>query len=78
MELEKQWQTNGDNLKNMTITSEIKQIRKQKGVTTYDLSELTGIDQGAISRIENGKANPTLKTLEKICKALKIKLKLIC
>lgn len=62
----------------MDILKQIKEIRKQKGVTTYELSELTGIDQGAISRIENGKANPTLKTLEKICEALKIKLKLIC
>lgn len=62
----------------MNISQELKRVRKQKGVTTYELSELTGIDQGAISRIENGKANPTLKTLEKICKALKIKLKLIC
>lgn len=34
------------------------------GMTQRELAEKTGIDQAAISRIESGRANPTLNTLE--------------
>ena len=33
-------------------------------ITQQQLAERTGIDQAAISRIESGKGNPTLNTLE--------------
>lgn len=43
---------------------EIARLRKQAGMTQRDLAEKTGIDQAAISRIESGRANPTLNTLQ--------------
>lgn len=42
---------------------EISNRRKALGMTQRDLAEKTGIDQPAISRIESGRANPSLATL---------------
>ena len=44
--------------------------RKSKKMTQQDLADKTGMDRADISKIENGSANPTLKTLEKLAKAL--------
>ncbi len=44
--------------------------RKEVGLTQQQLAEKTGIDQGAISRIESGKGNPTLSTLETIAEGV--------
>ncbi len=47
-----------------SIGREIAERRKGIGMTQRDLAEKTGIDQPAISRIESGRANPTITTLE--------------
>lgn len=52
----------------------LKAKRKEKKITLDKLSELTGIDKGDLSKIENGKSNPTYKTLQTIAKALKIEI----
>ena len=39
------------------------EARKQLGLTQKQLSEKTGIAQADISKLENGNANPSLKTL---------------
>ena len=44
--------------------------RAARALTQKQLSELTGIDQGDISKIEKGVANPTIGTLERIAEAL--------
>ncbi len=44
--------------------------RARKGISQKKLSELTGIDQSDISKIERGNANPSVATLERIAKAL--------
>ena len=44
--------------------------REDKGITQTQLSKLSHIDQGDISRIECGKGNPTLKKIEKLLNAL--------
>ena len=44
--------------------------RKEAGLTQQQLAEKTGIDQAAISRIESGKGNPTLSTLEALAKGV--------
>lgn len=46
------------------IGPEIARKRKAAGMTQRDLAEKTGIDQAAISRIESGRANPTINTLD--------------
>jgi len=57
----------------MDISSRIKQIRTSKKLSQKELALSIGIDQGQYSRMENGKTEPTLSSLEKIAEALKIK-----
>ena len=45
-------------------------------IAQKQLSEATGIAQGDISKIENGCANPSLKTIERIAQGMGKKLKL--
>ena len=56
------------------IIREIISARKDKNITQEELSDLTGITQGDISKIENGNANPSLKTLKKLASAFGKKL----
>jgi transcriptional regulator with XRE-family HTH domain len=48
----------------------VRQIREAKGWTQADLAEASGINQGFISKVENGTANPTLDKIEIIARAL--------
>ena len=56
------------------IIKEIVEARKDKNITQKELADLTGITQGDISKIENGNANPSLKTLKKLAAAFGKKL----
>lgn len=40
--------------------------RKASGLTQKQLAEKTGIAQADISKLENGKANPSLRTLQRL------------
>ena len=51
------------------IIQAIIDARKNAGLTQKQLSEQTGINQSDISRIENGEANPSLKTLKRLAAA---------
>ena len=46
------------------------EIRKSRGLSQYALAELSGISRVTIARIETGKMNPTLQTLEQLAAAL--------
>ena len=48
--------------------------RAEKGISQKELSELTGIDQSDLSKIERGVANPSIGTLNRIAEALGAKL----
>ena len=49
----------------------LKKEREKQGMTLAGLSELTGIDQGALSRLETGKNdNPTYDTISRVAAAL--------
>ena len=50
--------------------------RKEKNLTQKELSQLTGITQADLSKIENGNANPSLNTLLKLAKGLGKKLQI--
>lgn len=52
------------------IGSAIAERRKAAGMTQRDLAERTGIDQAAVSRIEAGRANPTLNTLDALARGV--------
>lgn len=51
-------------------------VRIKADLTQKKLSELTGIDQADISRIERGIANPSVATLERIAEAVGGKLRI--
>ena len=52
------------------------EARRISGMTQKELSDLTGIAQGDISKLENGSANPSLKTLHRLAEGMGMTLKL--
>ncbi len=59
-----------------SLIRSLKATRKEKGLTQKELSELTGIAQADLSKIENGNANPSLKTLKRLAEGLGKKLQI--
>lgn len=57
------------------IIQAIIDARKETGLTQKELSERTGIAQGDISKLENGSANPSLKTLQRLANGMNMQLK---
>ena len=55
---------------NQKIAMIILEGREKDNVTQTELSRLSHINQGDLSRIETGKGNPTLKKIQKILDAL--------
>ena len=60
----------------LQIIDTLIEARKAKKITQKQLSELTGITQGDISKLENGSANPSIKTLQRLANALGMMLKI--
>ncbi len=56
------------------IAYAISSAREAKGLSQKQLSQLSGITQCDISRIEGGTANPTIETLSRLCKVLGLEL----
>lgn len=50
--------------------------RNEKAMTQKQLADITGIPQADISRLENGNANPSLRTLQRLADGMGMKLKL--
>lgn len=50
----------------------LKRIRIEKGISQNKIARILGIDRAFISNIENGKTNPTLATIAKIAKAIRV------
>lgn len=48
--------------------------RDRCNLTLTQLSEMTGIGKSTLNNIENGKTSPTLEQLEKIAKALNVRM----
>jgi transcriptional regulator with XRE-family HTH domain len=48
----------------------IKNRRKELNLELKDLQDYSGVNYASISDIENGKSNPTIKTLEKLLDVL--------
>ena len=51
----------------------LKQFRAVRGMTQEALAKKAGISRVYIARLETGKQDPTLSTLVKLAKALKVK-----
>ena len=58
------------NLNRLRIGQAIAAIRKEKGLTQEQLSQITGLDRANIGKIENGRYNVSIDILGKICEAL--------
>jgi len=54
------------------LGEKIRTARKAKKITQEKLAELVGVDVRTIVAVEAGKRNPTLKTINKIAKALDV------
>jgi predicted transcriptional regulator len=52
------------------IIQAIIDARKESGMTQQELSARTGIAQSDISKLENGNANPSLRTLKRLAAAM--------
>jgi ribosome-binding protein aMBF1 (putative translation factor) len=53
------------------LLKQLKAAREAKGLSLSDLTELTGMDASALSKLENGqRANPTVETLVRYAAAV--------
>jgi len=52
------------------IGDELKKIRRNRNLTLVELSNLSGVGKSTISDIENGKINPSVKTVIKLSESL--------
>jgi DNA-binding XRE family transcriptional regulator len=53
------------------LLKQLKAAREAKGLSLADLTELTGMDRSALSKLENGqRANPTVETLVRYAEAV--------
>ena len=57
------------------IIKSMLEARRRKAITQSQLSEITGIAQADISRIENGNANPSIQILQRFAAGLGMRLK---
>ena len=54
------------------VKKAIIEARKSLNITQLELAKRTGIDRADISKLENGNANPSLKTLQRLANGLGI------
>ncbi len=63
-----------DEVAALNIGSKVRQLRKQRGLTLQEVSDLTGLSKPLLSQIENNIAAPPIATLIKISTALGVKI----
>jgi len=56
----------------MTVSLNIKTFRKIANISQEDLAEKTGLTRNYLALIESGKRQPSLSTLRRISKVLKV------
>lgn len=54
------------------LSIKVKDARESQGMTQYQLAQKMGVSQPYVGKIESGKVNPSLKTLDKLSKALNV------
>jgi len=52
------------------FVADLRGYREKAGISLATVSERSGIDQPALSRLENGRSNPTMGTLSRYLQAL--------
>jgi transcriptional regulator with XRE-family HTH domain len=61
----------------MEIVSKLMAIRTREGLSQRKLSELTGVSQKTISRMENGVDLPSIETIIKLANGMGYELQLV-
>ncbi len=61
----------------LSVGNAITQCRKRQGLTQTQLAERAAVDQAIVSRIERGRANPTLDLIADLATALGVEPKMI-
>lgn len=56
------------------VVGTFRAIREAKGLSLDDLAKTTGLERSAISKLERGETNPTLRTLERYAGGLRMRL----
>ena len=56
----------------MNIGIAIRSIRRQLGITQYELADRCNISQTSQSQIENGIKRPSTRTIKKVCEVLEV------
>lgn len=56
------------------VGKQIQKLRVLKGVSQQDIAAKCNFEKSNMSRLEAGRVNPTLSTLEKVAKALEVEL----
>jgi transcriptional regulator with XRE-family HTH domain len=56
------------------LGKKIRELRNDAGLSQERLGEITGLDRTYISGIERGVRNPSIRNIEKLAKALKVKI----
>lgn len=56
----------------MNIGIAIRSIRRQLGITQYELADRCNISQTSLSQIENGIKRPSTRTIKKVCEVLEV------
>ncbi len=64
-----------DELSADVLAYKIKKLRKEKHLTQTQLAEKLGVDKTQISKIENGKLNMTIQSINRILRALDARIK---
>lgn len=57
-----------------SISRRIRELRRERGYTVQELAYRCDMERSNLSRIEAGRANPTLRTLCTLCAALDVPL----
>lgn len=60
-----------------SIGQQIRERRKELKINQAKLAQLSGIGLNSLSRLESGKGNPTLGSLQKIAEVLGFELKFV-
>lgn len=58
------------------VATIIRKERERQGLTVYKLAELSGVHAANIHKIEDGENCPRIDTMQAICKALNIEIRL--
>lgn len=56
----------------MNIGTAVKQLRKKQGLSQVELAERSGLNQTALSQIENGNRRPNAESLKKLTDYFKV------